>query len=248
MPDSKISDLTLLTGGNIATDDELVLVDKSVTTTKKTTMADMSSRTETLTNKTLDKAVLLGVPAASGAVGRDTTQKAPSYFDNGAIGLVPKVLAADVGTQALIDSTSSDQDFTSIFTIPANLLFTKKILRVTLLFEAVSGVSTNTWTQYLKLGSTKVWISSTAANVGDGTTRSHVYQFLIAGRAAAGAAAAVSTAMISGGLNQAHNNTVDQPVNLATNGTLAITPGVTFSGTGSTESLELQAWLVEELN
>ena len=43
-------------------------------------------------------------------------------------------------------------------------------------------------------------------------------------------------------------NTVAQPVALATNGTLTITPGITFSGTGSTESWQLRTYVIEELN
>lgn len=41
MADTKISALTALTGANIATDDEIVLVDTSVTTTKKMTVAEL---------------------------------------------------------------------------------------------------------------------------------------------------------------------------------------------------------------
>lgn len=68
MADAKISALTALTGANIATDDEIAIVDTSATATKKTTMADLSSRTETMTNKTLTSPTLttpvLGTPSS----------------------------------------------------------------------------------------------------------------------------------------------------------------------------------------
>ena len=252
MADTKISALTALTGANIATDDEFAIVDTSVTTTKKTTAADLSARTETMTNKTLTSpaiasAVISGTPGSAGILGRDATQGALAYFDNGVLGNVAKVIAAGVGTQALTNSTASDQDYTSMYTFPANSIFTNKIYRVTMIIEMVTGVSSVTTTLYIKIGSTKVFIGN-ANNQVDSVTRSMVIPFLIHGRAAAGAAAAVSTGTVGNLPANSSQNTVDQPVTLATNGTLTVSLGVTYSGTGSTETLELQSWMIEELN
>lgn len=209
----------------------------------------------TLTNKTLDKAVLLGTPAATGAEGRDATQKAAAYFDNGQLGNWAKVIpaACGVGTQAFTNSVATDQDFTAIYTLPANVLFTNKVYRVSLLIEVISAISVVTMTFYLKLGANKV--VSMAGNFIDSLTRSHVLEFLIVGRAAPSGASNVSTAIVSG-MNFANNvivpNSVDQPVASDTSnaGGLAITPGVTFSATTGTpaDSIELQAWTLEELN
>ena len=189
-------------------------------------------------------AIISGTPDATGELGRDTTQSALNYYDNGALGTVPKVVAAGVGTESFTNSVTSDQDFTSVYTIPANSLFTNKMYRVTLTFEHVTGTSSVTAASYLKLGSTKVY-TSVALNHGDSLTRSWQAIYIISGRAAAGAAADVST----GSSNPFYTvNTVDQPTALATNGALAITPGITYSGTGSTDTQELQGWMVEELN
>ena len=204
--------------------------------------------TDTLTNKTIDEAIISGTPDAAGELGRDTTQAALNYYDNGALGTIPKVVAVGVGTETLTDSTSSDQDFTSVYTIPANSLFTNKVYRVSLALEWVSGTSSTTLIYYLKLGSTKVY-TTTAQNFPDNLTRSIILQFLVFGREAAGAAANVTTSTVNNTIfGTANANNTNQPVALATNGTLAITPGVTYNGTGSTETLELQGWMVEELN
>lgn len=209
----------------------------------------------TLTNKTLDKAVLLGTPAATGAEGRDTTQKAAAYFDNGILGNLGKVIPAGcgVGTTAFTNGVATDQDWTAIYTLPANTLFTNKIYRVSLLIEVISVISVVTMILYLKLGGNKVF--STTGNFGDSITRSQVLQFLIMGRAAPSGTSNVSTAIVAG-MNFASNavqlNTVDQPVSSDTSGAggLVIQPGVTFSATTGTpaDSIELQAWMLEELN
>lgn len=252
--------LNLITGKNFQIAGATILSDSAGTTTLQnidaldaTTEATIESAIDTLTNVTLntptiDEAVISGTPDSAGELGRDTTQTTLNYYDNGMLGTIPRVIAAGVGTQTFVDSVATDQDYTSLITLPANSLFTNKMYRVTLTFEMISGVSTNTMIAYLKLGSTKVF-TQTAQNFLNSTTVSFTLQFLISGRAAASASSAVTTAAIVGmGANFNGGNITNQPVNLATNGTLAITPGVTWSGTGSTESLELQAWLIEELN
>ena len=198
---------------------------------------------------TLTTPVLAGTPNAAGEIGRDSTQLAANYYDNGAVGRVSRVVAAGVGTETFTNSTASDQDFTTaIFTIPANSLFASKRYRVTLELELVTGVSSVTLINYLKLGTTKV-VGHSAVDFTNSVTRSVSMVYNICGREAAGAAANV-TSMPAGNpfLPAGAANTVNQPVALATNGTLAITPGVTYSGTGSTETIELQSWMVEELN
>ena len=249
MADAKISALTALTGANIATDDELPIVDTSVTTTKKTTMADLSSRTETMTNKTLTLPVLGGTPAAAGVVGYDTTQKMVNAY-GGATAIAARIhqtISVGVTSESLTNSTASDQDFTSFYTFPANAIYTNKVYRVTVFAELTTGTSSVTFIHYLKIGSTKVY-TSFSANVADGQTRGYGASFLILGTAAAGAAAAVTTECITPNPNSSYQNTVAQPVNLATNGTLTINFGVTWSGTGSTETLKHLGYLVEELN
>ncbi|MDP2789203.1 MAG: hypothetical protein Q8O46_04130 [bacterium] len=204
--------------------------------------------TQTLTAKTLTTPVIGGTAAAAGQLGRDTTQQMLSYYDNGQLGNIPKILKVGQPTQSLTNSVTTDQDYTSIFTIPASYLIANKVLRVTLSFQSTTGVSSATSIHYVKLGTTKV-MTSTAANNGDSTTRSGSISFLIYGTAAAGASVNVETMSVgSTAVVSSSTNTTTQPLALATNGTLAITPGVTFSATGSTETMVLRTYLIEELN
>jgi len=202
----------------------------------------------TLTNKTIDEAVISGTPDAEGELGRDTTQLALNEFNNGMLGTIARVVAAGVGTQTFINSVATDQDFTSMITLPANTLFTNKKYRIATLFEFITGVSSVTMTLYLKLGSTKVMILP-ASDLTNSVNRTIGFIVEIAGRDAAGASASVTCANMQSLVGAGSSNTVVQPVTgLATNGTLTISWGVTYSGTGSTESIEQQAWTIEELN
>jgi len=195
----------------------------------------------------LNRLLIGGTPAADGELGRDATLKALSLYDNGQLGTIPRTLDGGTGTEAFTNSVTSDQDFATLFTIPANTLFTNKILRVLTMLEIVSGVSSVTIAPHLKLGATKVCRSSTTPNWTDSVTQSLVFEFLIFGRAAAGAAADVSCCQLTRFISTGEVNTVNQPVALATNGDLAIALGVAFSGTGGSESAQLQAWLIQEM-
>lgn len=184
---------------------------------------------------------------ANAALGFDTTQLLPNFYSNGMMGTIAKTIGAGTGTQTLTNSVTTDQDFTASFTFPANTIFTGKVYEVSFLIETVTGASSVTATTYIKLGSTKI-IGCQATNMQDSSTRSFILQCLIFGREAAGAAANVSSGYVGNKPGDGLNNTVNQPVALATNGSLDLTLGVSFSGTGSTETLELQGWLIKELN
>jgi hypothetical protein len=160
---------------------------------------------------------------------------------------LPRVLASGVGTQTLTNSVSTDQDFTSIYTFAANEIQADSVFRVSFMVENVMGTSTVTWGFYLKIGATKMYTVS-AVNPANGQTNSLVFSQLIFGRAAPSASSAVSAAPIdSSTVDGGRNNFTDQPVNLATNGTLTINWGVVWSATGSTETMELQGWVLEKL-
>lgn len=148
------------------------------------------------------------------------------------------------------NTTASLQDYSSIYTIPANYLTDNKLIRVTLGFELVTGTSTVTYIHSCKLGSTTVFASGPSADQTNGVTRSCQIIFIIQGTAAASGSAPVETfAALSGGYASGGMlGTTDQPVNLATNGTLTIVPGITYSGTGSTETMVLRSYMVEALN
>ena len=190
-----------------------------------------------------------GTPNAAGELGYNTTQAMQTTYGGitAVVAPIHGTIASGVGTETLTDSTASEQNFTSMYTFPANSIYTGKVYRITIYIEEITGTSTNTRAFHLKLGSTVVY-TQTAANQNNGLTRSCAYAFHIFGRAAAGAAANVSIGCDSA-LNAGGNvNNTNQPIALATNGTLTINLGVTYSGTGSTETVEQQAFLIEEIN
>lgn len=114
MADTKISNLTALAGASIATDDAVAIVDTSATETKKTTMADLSLRTETLTNKTINLAsnTLTGTTAefnaalsdANFATGGGTVTGASSGTNTGD----QTSIVGITGTMAQFDTAVSD--------------------------------------------------------------------------------------------------------------------------------------------
>jgi len=200
---------------------------------------------------TITTPVISGTAASAAALGYDTTQKKNTAYGGATASeaRIQTTLSADALTQTLTNGVATDQDFTSVYTFPANSIYTKKVYRATFFIEWVTGTSTVTTISYIKLGSTKIYTTS-ANSQGDGITRSIALVVYIVGRAAAGAAANVTTMTtpLSFGTAIYSSNTTDQPVALATNGTLDLVLGVSWSGTGSTETQELQGYIIEELN
>lgn len=163
---------------------------------------------------------------------------------------IPLISSFAILNQSLTNSTASDQDFVTISTIPANRLISGKCFRVTLHFQTTAGVSAVTASLYLKLGSAKMYVQP-VSNWTDSLTRSSVAELFIVGTAAAGASVSVQGNQLTAAssLGNGGNNSVSQPVaGIATNGALGITPGITFSGTGSTETANLMFYTVQEMN
>ena len=157
------------------------------------------------------------------------------------------LLAVGHPAESKINDTASDQDFTSIYTIPANYLTENKVLRVTFGMGMVAGTSTATHNQYVKLGGTKVIQGNVGTDATNGITRIYSMVVYIVGTAAAGASVPVESSVIYAVPSTGAYSNIAQPVNLATNGTLSIVNGVTWSATGSTETMTLRTFLVEEL-
>lgn len=143
------------------------------------------------------------------------------------------------------NSTTADQDFTSIFTIPASDLTAVRVYEVELLIQYVSDASASSQNYYLKLGTTKVFTTGAPAP-GNNSTRNMVLGFRIFGTAAAGAAVNVNTSLLLPPVTAANQgNVTAQPVALATNGTLAIVFGVAFGTATGGESLALLSAIVK---
>jgi hypothetical protein len=82
----------------------------------------------------------------------------------------------------------------------------------------------------------------------DGFTRSLTIELIIQGTAAVGASVNVEVITTAYYGNTTAANTVTQPIALATDGTLSIVPGVKYSATGSTETVQLRSYIIQALN
>lgn len=201
------------------------------------------------TDPALTRPAITGTPAVAGAQGYDSATGATTQYSGltASVGSFPRVLAVGRPGGTLTNSTTADQDFAAIYTIPANVLVANKVIRVTLGTQLATGVSTATMTPYVKVGSTKVAITS-VGNVTDSVTRVAQVQFDIIGTAAPGASVAVECSPSTSGTFFGSSSSVAQPVSgIATNGALDIIWGMAWSATGSTEVVTLLSYTVEEL-
>jgi len=256
--------LTLkLTGEATATDDiiqnYMVTRVNSSTTDALSAYAPKASPTFTGTvtlpaDTSLTTPTITGTPNAAGEIGYNSTTGQLTQYSGltASVGQIPRVLSVSRPGDSLTNSTTADQDFASVYTIPANVLTTNKVIRVTLNMSYTTGVSTATVANYLKLGSTKIWTGG-ASNIANSLTgQSLTVSFNIIGTATPGASVSVEAggpnAHVNGGGVGAHNTVVQPVAGIATNGTLAITPGLTFSATGSTDTYTILSAIVEELN
>lgn len=106
MADQKISQLAALTGANLATDDEFVVVDTSTTSTKRMTSAELKLGL-------FASPALTGTPTApTAATTTNTTQLATTAFVQQEIAANPSgfifLAAADASNDATIDFTAFD--------------------------------------------------------------------------------------------------------------------------------------------
>lgn len=216
-------------------------------TLTRTTVLESSNSGSVVTLSAGTKRVFMG-GLANAALGFDATQAAPNFYGNGQLGTIPKVIACGTGTESKTNSTTSDQDFTALYNLPADALFTNKCYRVTVCVEVATGSSTATLGGYLKLGATKVAVNTTNSDWTNSVTQTATWQFLIFGRAAPSSSSNVTVGFPTIFISNGHPNNLNMPIAVATNGALDIILGIVYSATGSTETVQLQAWLVEELN
>lgn len=178
-----------------------------------------------------------------------TATTRPVFDANGVMGEENgyAVLAVGHPAESKTNDVTTEQDYTSIYTIPANYLTENRVIRVTLGYQFTTGTNNITAIHNIELGGTKVFTLYTV-NYVDATTRTLSAQFLIQGTAAPGASVDVETQMAASLNTTLGMNTVVQPVALPTNGALTIVPTIQYSATGSTETMQLRTFLVEQLN
>lgn len=147
-----------------------------------------------------------------------------------------------------INDVATNQDFATLYQIPAGALVAGKKYKVTVDFEFITGVSTVTLLHQIEVGGVAVYTTG-STDYANSVTRTSQGIFVITGTAAAGASVSVlCSAVVASHAASIQTNTIDQtpgPV-IATNAAQNINFSITYSGTGSTESVTLLSYLVEE--
>jgi hypothetical protein len=164
------------------------------------------------------------------------------------------LFAAAGNTDTVNAPNNTTTAFSTSYNLPANYLTAGRVIRITLGFVFVTtDVPTMNLALFMGPGPTTVW-ASVPLTSGNNATRWGGVTILIQGTAAAGASVAVyahpiiSPGTSSGALVPIAGGNTSQPVNLPTNGILAITPALFASSSTAGNSVTLQQMIVEALN
>jgi hypothetical protein len=206
-------------------------------------------------------------PTADGDERYDTTRDAFAAGGNGAVtGFFPRVLkmtncttegncaSASGGNQVSAASGAqgtTETNFASNWSMPANFLFTNKTIQVCAVFEYTASASPPTLTLRFKAGSTTLVAETATAPNASQTNRGFPLCFILQGTAAAGASVSVEAGFLGtvwSNLN-AMNNTVDQPVAaIATNGALTLQISAQWGTATNGNTVQLHQFYVMELD
>lgn len=178
------------------------------------------------------------------------------YYFNSSWGWLPAIGALSVkNTGDTNDSSSgsgSDHDHSLTFTLPASFLTSGKTLRVTNSFRISTGSAAPTLAHKLKAGATTIGATGAQAPANNITNDSFAIQWLIQALAAPGGTANVDTSLISvtgAAISTVNSSSTNQPVALATNGTLALTISTLWATAGTgTNTIQQMQFIVEALN
>jgi hypothetical protein len=138
------------------------------------------------------------------------------------------------------------------YTIPANFLVANRVLRISAHFRLTTGSTPPVLDIQLKIGGTVVSHFQPNSVVVSGTNKQYGLQWMVQGTAAPSASSATETVMFGnsnapGSLTTASDTA--QPVNLATNATLAITIETQWATAGvGTNQIKLSQLVVEAIN
>lgn len=192
-----------------------------------------------------------GVGTADGHLGHDSDRGVPTSYSGITASKAPlsRVLSGARPNEALSNSTATEQNYTSVFTIPAGTLLAQKCLRVDQMFKLVTPASATGMILGLKLGGTTVAKQDAATTPANSKTYYTTVSVLICGTAAPGASVAVDASFLVGQPTwgaTAFSST--GPPSLATNGSLTVQPTITFSNAAGGQTLTLINTLITEYN
>ena len=210
--------------------------------------------TQTLTNKTIDEAVISGTPDAAAEIGYDTTQNTLNSFNsNTGLGTLSRCVYVNGNVNESKGSdTSHVQTYTTLYSIPANSLVTGKVFRVHFGYVAsLTSLSTAVQVTF-QIGGTTVWDFGLATDWGASTLTRYVGHSLYIIGNGVGASQSITVLPVSRESNRQatndHSTTGGVIAGFATNGSLALNPAVNWASASAGETLVLTSFIVEEIN
>jgi hypothetical protein len=164
----------------------------------------------------------------------------------------PRTLSAQVGSSDTVTASvvsTTETDFATVFSLPANLFNANTVIAVYPVFEYTSSATPPTLTVRGKLGATVVRSTITIAPAANQTARGIADGYLMQGTAAPGASVNVETGLIGFHLYSNANlgNNTAQPVAVATNGALVVTISAQWGANTAGNSITLRQLIVEQL-
>jgi hypothetical protein len=204
-------------------------------------------------------------PTTGGDIRYDTTRAATvAGGDQSTSGFIPRVLkitncttegncaSASGGNQVSAASGAqgtTETNFASNWSMPANFLFSNKAVQVCAVFELTTSATAPTLTVRFKAGSTVLAANPATAPINSASTRGASYCYLLVGTAAAGASVSVEAGFVGGMVHTAAlMNNIDQPVaGIATNGALTLQISAQWGTATNGNTVQLHQFYVMEL-
>lgn len=187
-------------------------------------------------------------PTANGEHCYDTTKRAHMFGGDGVTGAVSRVRSVTTPNETKTNNTIGEQDFASVYTVPANFFTLNKRLCLTLLTKYTTDAAASNLAFLLKLGSTVVYQMGDYFVPFNNATQMYEATWCFTGTAAPGASVGVYVAPALHVASRSEATVTAQPVLLATNGTLTVVPVAYYDTNTSGESLTIVKAIIEEMN
>ncbi|MGH6811316.1 MAG: hypothetical protein ACREDM_02915 [Methylocella sp.] len=207
----------------------------------------------------LRRDITTNVQANKGALGEvfvDTTVNRLVVQDNVTAGGWPTPITLFVGNSGSTNNSNTGSsafvNMTPTFTIPANFITAARAFRVTAHLQITTGSTVPILTHRLSLGSTAIGqAGSTTAIMASQTNVGFALQWIFQATAAPGGAVNVQCSIICtpNAGNVTLQNSIAQPVSVATNAAQAVTIATEWTTAGvGTNTITLSQLIVEALN
>lgn len=188
-------------------------------------------------------------PTEDASICFDSTRDTLKSGGSSIAGSLPRLLSVTRPAETVTNSTTSDQDLTSVFTIPASYLISAREIVAVFDVTVVTDGAASAIKFYLKLGANKCYDENASATPANSANYALRIVYSIIGTGAAGAAVNVECAHTDVGVPGAasYRNSIATTTH-ATNGTLNIVPGITYGTSTGGESFTLRQATIWGIN